>query len=405
MATRGDCAVKAYRGDQVAGAEPHGDTSQIVAATAESDARWRPRSVTIAHDYLNQRGGAERVVVQLAAIWAETSIVTSLYRPSSSHDEFRQLDVQKSFLDRLPLDRGFRLLAPFYPLAFRSLGTLSEDLVISSSTGWAHGVRTTPDSLHLVYCHAPARWLYATKEYLPRRRSRVASAPLLAALRRWDQGAARRADRYIATNENVRRRVRDVYGIEADVVHPPVDIERFTPRPRGERLLVVSRLLPYKRIDLAIAAATKLGLGLDVVGDGPLLGQLRAIAGPSVRFHGRVDDRAVTELLEGCRGVCVPAAEDFGIVPIEAMAAGKPVVAFAAGGALESLEAGVTAVFFDQPTVESLIAAIRKLDEIETEPAMLARSAQRFSVEAFQRNMLAAVQRAHELRLSTAGDG
>ena len=355
--------------------------------------------MAIVHDYLNQRGGAERVVVAMAAIWPQAPVYTSLYRRDSAHQDFERLEVRTSMLDRLPVDRRFRALAPLYPLAFSSFGTLSQELVISSSSGWAHAVRTSPESLHVVYCHTPARWLYATDDYIGERRWRPLVAPALAPFRRWDRNAARRADAYVVNSELVRARVRAAYGIEAEVVHPPVDIGRFTPRPRGERLLVVTRLLPYKRVDLAVEAATELGVGLDVVGDGPELERLRSIAGSNVTFHGRVgDDSTVTELLETCKAVCVPGAEDFGIVAVEALAAGKPVVAFARGGALETLEDGVSAAFFEQPEVEAVAGAIRRVEAIDTSPERLAALAERFSGQAFAINLLEAVQRAHARR-------
>jgi glycosyltransferase involved in cell wall biosynthesis len=196
---------------------------------------------------------------------------------------------------------------------------------------------------------------------------------------------------YIANAENVRDRIRATYGIDAEVVHPPVDTERFTPRPRGDRLLVVSRLLPYKRIDLVVQAATWLGVGLDVVGVGPELERLREMAGPAVTFHGRLPDPEVTELMETCNALCFPGREDFGITPVEAMAAGKPVVAFAAGGALETLEDGVTAAHFQTQTVADVVRAIRRVQSLGTTPATLARHAHRFSTAAFQDRMAAVV--------------
>ena len=364
---------------------------------------WQPRSVAIVHDYLNQRGGAERVVVAMAGIWPAAPIYTSLYRSGSTHGDFAGREIRTSPLDRLPVDRRFRLLAPLYPLAFRSLGTLSQELVVISSSGWAHGVRTAPESLHVVYCHTPARWLYATGDYLGRRRLGGLARLPLAPFRRWDRTAARRADAYIANARLVRDRIRVAYGIDAEIVHPPVDVARFSPRPRGERLLVISRLLPYKRVDLAVDAATRLGLGLDVVGDGPELDRLRARAGSGVEFHGRVDDRAATELIESCRAVCIPGAEDFGIVPVEALAAGKPVVAFAQGGALETLEDGVSAAFFATPDVDAMIAAIAVCDRLEAPPERLAQIAQRFSPAAFAANLTAAIGRAHARRIGSAG--
>jgi len=350
--------------------------------------------VAIVHDYLNQRGGAERVVLELARIWPQAPIYTSLYRPGSTFPEFGERDIRRSPLDRLPIDGRFRVLAPLYPAAFRSFGALDHDLVISNSTGWAHGVRTAPHSMHVVYCHAPARWLYNGADYLPARAARVALAPMTAALRRWDRRAARRADLYLANSENVRRRIREAYGIEAEVVHPPVETERFVPRPRGERLLVVSRLLPYKRVDLAVEAASRLGLALDVVGSGPSLAKLREIAGPSVTFHGVANDREIVEMMESCRALVLAGNEDFGIVAVEAQAAGKPVVAFAAGGALETVEEGVTGVFFHEHSAEAVIDALSRAGALSTAPQDIAAHAQRFSRAAFRDRLVGVIERA-----------
>lgn len=357
-------------------------------------------SIAIVHDYLNQRGGAERVALELTRIWPGALLYTSLYRPESAFPEFRNLAINTTFIDRLPVDRQFRVLAPLLPLAFRSIGVLEHDVVISSSSGWAHGVRTTERTTHVVYCYAPARWLYSEVGYFEGRTRRLVRSPLVAALKRWDYRAASRATSYIAIAANVRDRVRAAYGIEADVVYPPVDTSRFTPSPRGERLLCIARLLPYKRIDLMVEAATRLGIGLDVVGDGPEREALSAIAGPTVVFHGTLPDPAVSELLQCCSAVCMPGVEDFGIVPMEGNAAGKPALAFAAGGALETIEDGVNGVFFTEPTVDSVIGALARLDRLSTSPQELASSAQRFSVARFRESFVAAVERAADLHRS-----
>lgn len=346
-----------------------------------------PASVAIVHDYLNQRGGAERVVLEMAKIWPSAPIYTSLFRPDSTFPEFREHDVRTSPLDRLPVDEAFRRLFPLYPAAFRALGTLAQDVVISSSSGWAHGVRTRPDALHAVYCYTPARWLYG-QEHLGLGRSRRAVAPILGAMRRWDRAAARRANLYIAISDAVRARIRSRYGIDAPTVYPPVDVGRFRPSERGERLLVVSRLLPYKRVDLVVDAVTRAGIGLDVVGTGPALGDLRRRSGPSVRFHGRLADADVTALMEGCRALCLPGAEDFGMTPVEANAAGKPVIAFAAGGALETVQESVTGCFFASQRPDAVLDAIRRCDRIDTPPAVIARAARRFSSEVFRERLL-----------------
>ena len=353
-------------------------------------------SVAIVHDYLNQHGGAERVVLALAGLWPNAPIYTSLYRADSTFPAFGAADVHTSPLHWLPVDRGFRNLFPLYPAAFRALGPLEYDVVISSSSGWAHSVRTAPRTFHVVYCHAPARWLYG-RHHLTDARP-LALRPLMGPLRSWDRTAARRADLYIANSREVRARIRRQYGIDPAVVYPPVDLERFSPSERGERLLVVSRLLPYKRVDAIVKAATHAGLGLDVVGVGPALEDLRRQAGPTVEFHGHATDEHVAELIEGCRALCVPGREDFGITSVEANAAGKPVIALAAGGALETVEDGVNGVFFGSHHLEEVLDAIRRCDGLETHPEAIAASARRFSRASFEVGLLTAIEEGLETR-------
>ena len=240
--------------------------------------------------------------------------------------------------------------------------------------------------MHLVYCYTPARWLYRD-DYLNSggrsARRQALLAPFGRGLRQFDARAARRADAYVAISEGIRGRVRSAYGLDSSVVYPPVHIERLRPSPRGERLLVVSRLLPYKRVDLVVAAARQLGLGLDVVGDGPLLGELRRLAGPGTTFHGAAPEETVTQLLETCSAVCVAGEEDFGIVAVEAQAAGKPVVAFGRGGARETVANGVTGVLFDEQTVPCVARAVAACAELDTPPEVVAAGAARFSAAAF----------------------
>src|SRR4051812_14705788 len=273
--------------------------------------------VAIVHDYLNQRGGAERAVLEMARVFPGAPVYTTLYRPDSTFPEFRNLDIRTSPLDRLPIDAGFRSLFPLYPAAIRSLTPSDVEVVISSSSGWAHAVRVANHVTHVVYCHTPAHWLYTPQAYFANPVQRAFSAPLRAALRRWDRRAARRPDVYLANSDYVARRIRAVYGIEAEVVYPPVGTDSLEPMPRGDRLLVISRLRDYKRVDLVVDAAAEACIGLDVVGTGPSLEALRSRAGPTVAFHGQVEEPVLRELLAGCRAVCFPSSEDFGIVPVE----------------------------------------------------------------------------------------
>jgi glycosyltransferase involved in cell wall biosynthesis len=359
--------------------DDHGSAHSLSAASDLGE-------VAIVHDYLNQRGGAERVVLEMAKMWPQAPIYTSLYRPDSTFAEFAKHDIRTSVLNRLPVDGTFRSLFPLYPAAMRSLGTIDADVVLSSSSGWAHGVRTSERAFHAVYCHTPARWLWGG-EYGPGLHKRRILRPLMEAVRSWDCRAARRPDLYVANSFEVSGRIRRIYQRDAPVVYPPVNVKRFVPRDRGERLLVVSRLMAYKRIDLAVDAATRLGIGLDVVGSGSALEDLRRRAGPQVKFHGQLDDASVVQLFETCSAFCFPGREDFGIAPVEAQAAGKPVIAFGGGGALETVDDGVSGILFTRQDVDSMVDAIRRCDELQTRPEHLGALANRFSPGAFRRRL------------------
>ncbi len=342
--------------------------------------------VALVHDYLNQVGGAERVVLEMARLWPRAPVYTSLYRPRSTFAEFSDREIRASFLNRAPVDRTFRSLFPLYPAAFRSLGTVDADLVISSSSGWAHAVRTTERAFHAVYCHTPARWLWSDYRGAPVGRRLL--RPVAGLARRWDARAARGPDLYIANSREIQRKIWEVYGIDAQIVYPPVAVERFRPTPRGDRLLVVSRLVGSKRLDLLVNAATRLGIGLDLVGDGPARPELEARAGASVRFHGRLSDEEVTEMFENCRAYCMPGMEDFGISLVEAQAAGKPVIAFGGGGALETVIDGLTGVLFERHQVADVIDAINRSEELDTLPEVIAAHAEKYSTRSFNHNLM-----------------
>jgi glycosyltransferase involved in cell wall biosynthesis len=350
--------------------------------------------VAIVHDYLNQRGGAEKVVLELSDMWPEAPIYTSLYRPDSTFEEFRGREIRTSFLDRLPVDRGFRNLFPLYPAAFWSFGEIDADVVIASSSGWAHMARASKRAAHVVYCYTPARWLYRD-DYLGSRgrqaRKQALIAPFRTRIRALDARAAQRADRYVAISRGVRERVRAAYGLDPSVVYPPVNTDRLRPSARGERLLVISRLLPYKRVDLVVAAARELGRGLDVVGDGPLINDLRVAAGPDTIFHGAASDATINGLLESCSAVCVAGEEDFGIVAVEAQAAGKPVVAYGRGGACETVLDGVTGVLFKRQVLGDVVAAITACEELDTAPEEIAQWAAQFSRAGFREGIVRAI--------------
>lgn len=368
----------------------------------------KPMRVAIVHDFLNQRGGAERVVAVLSRIWPEAPIFTSIYDPAKTFSEFQKRDVRTTFLQKLPHgDAAFRALLPLYPAAFRSMDLSGFDLVISSTTHWGHRV-DAKGAHHVVYCHNPPRWLYQTDEYLAEAVlpgwTRPLVAPALSWLRRGDLAAARRPHKYICNSRVVAGRIRSIYGREAEVIPPPIETDRLAAAferrsedpPGGEHYLVVSRLLPYKRVDLAVEVCTARDVPLVVVGDGPASAELKRTAGPKVRFAGRVPDDEFLDLFARARGLIHCAYEDFGMVLLEANAAGIPVVAFGNGGALETVIPGETGILFPEQRGESLMRALDQFEKIEWYPATLRQHSMKYDERVFRSDLTRAVQRSLE---------
>jgi glycosyltransferase involved in cell wall biosynthesis len=349
--------------------------------------------VAFVHDYLTQLGGAERVLVQLHALYPDAPIYTSVYDRAAMGHEFERYDVRTSWLQRIPgAPRRFRALLPLYPNAFEALDLRGFDLVISSTTSFAKGVRVPPGALHVSYVNTPTRFLWYPQEYafeIVPALARPALRAALPGLRRWDYSAAQRPHRIIANSHNVAARIMACYHRESDVVPCPVDVDKFAPSDDGvdDYYLVVARLLPYKRVALAIEACNALDAPLVVVGSGPDEGRLRALAGPSVRFAGTIDDAQRRTLLAHARAVIVPGVEDFGLVALEAAASGRPVIAFAGGGSLETVVEGETGVFFREPTSDALAAVLRAFVPEAFWRARLVEHAARFSPERFRDRM------------------
>jgi glycosyltransferase involved in cell wall biosynthesis len=346
--------------------------------------------VAIVHDYLNQAGGAERVVAVLHRMFPDAPIFTTLFDPRAVGMPLAKADVRVSWMRRLPdWRRNFRRYMPLYPFAVRSFDLRGYDVVITSSSAFAKGVRVPPQAFHLCYCYTPMRWAWSFDRYVDRSAlgpsARMAARLTLPALRRWDTATARKVDRFVAISTDVAQRIRATYGRGSDIVFPPVDVARFRhDQPIGDYFLVVSRLNAYKRIDLAVRACTALGLPLVVVGAGPEREMLQGVAGPTVRFTGRLTDREVTSQFERCRAFILPGEEDFGLTPLEANAAGRPVVAFARGGTLDTVRDGETGVLFHEASVESLEEALRAVQARSWDPASLRAHAESFSEHVFE---------------------
>ena len=307
-------------------------------------------------------------------------------------------DVRVSWMQRLPAwRRHFKAYLPVYPFAVRSFDLTGYDLVISSSSAWAKGVRIPKGTVHVCYCYTPMRWAWSFDAYVSRSAlswlSRAAASLLMRPLRAWDVSSSRRVDQFIAISNEVAARIRNTYGRDCEIVFPPVDVERFHPSETPEDFfLVVSRLNSYKRIDLAVRACSERGWPLVVVGDGPERRALAAIAGPTVRFLGRLTDAEVAGLFARCRALILPGAEDFGLTPLEANAAGRPVVAFAGGGALDTVRDGHTGVLFHEPTAQALGAALAVAADAIWDAELLRAHAEAFSEAAFATRFRAVIE-------------
>jgi len=355
--------------------------------------------VALVHDFLLDVRGGERVFLELCDMWPEADIFTAVYDEAGTERRFAGRKVQTSFLQRLhPSARTFRALLPLYPAAIESFDLSAYELVISSSSAWAHAVLCGEESVHISYCHNPFRYAWNDRgPTLAARRNpavRMALSALLRRWRQWDWIAAQRTDRYIANSRTTQARIRAYYGRDARVVHPPVDSTRFVPGPIADYYVLVSELMPHKQIDVAVEAFTKLGRPLVIVGDGPNSRRLQRRAGRTVHFAGRQSDAAVAELLRGARALIVTAVEEFGIAAVESQAAGRPVIARRGGGALETVVDGVTGTFFAGGP-NQLAEAVLRFDDAAVDPAACLRNAERFNSANFRRGIHAEVELAY----------
>ncbi|QEC49577.1 glycosyltransferase family 4 protein [Baekduia soli] len=352
--------------------------------------------VALVHDFLLDLRGGERVFLALCEMFPEADLFTAVYDPVGTEGRFAHRRVHTSFLQRLRPDAtSFRRYLPLYPYAMEALDLSGYDLVLSSSSAWAHGVLPSENAVHVCYCHNPFRYAWNAREATLRGRGPIARAALGAVLsrwRQWDWIAAQRVDRYVANSETTRRRIARYFTREADVVHPPVEIERFAPGVPGEHYVVLSELMPHKRIELAVRAFGQLRRPLVIIGDGPDARRLQRLAGPTVRFTGRVSDAEVARLLATSRALVVTATEEFGIAAVEAQAAGRPVIALDEGGVTESVVEGRTGVFYESATPEALAEAVAAFDPLSVDPADCVANAQRFSADAFRAGILANVE-------------
>ena len=366
--------------------------------------------IALAHDWLNQMGGAENVLEQMTAMFPAAPIFTTIYGPDLMPAAYRQWDIRPTWLNRAPaIHRHHQPYLPLYPYAVKSMDFRGYDIILSNKSGFIHGLNRTAQQLHICYCLAPTRYVwdyggYAKREGFGRWLGRLIN-PVIKHLQRWDfavaqapcparggQGEARPGvDHFIAISREIQTRIKTYYQRDAVIIYPPVNTNRFRPLARGEKTgdyyLIVSRLIPYKRIDLAVQAMNRLKRRLVIVGTGRDRARLETMAGPTIEFKGRLSGDDVVTLMANCRAFLFPGFEDFGIAPVEAQAAGRPVVAYAKGGALDTVIEGKTGLFFFEQTVEALMAGIEQFEAMDFESAVIRANAERFSEVRFRQEL------------------
>ena len=346
--------------------------------------------VALVHDALVDTGGAERVVLILARMFPNAPLYTTCYKPDWTFDQFRTLDVRTSFVQPLVVNRiVHKILFPLYPMAFEQFDLSGYDLVLSSSAHWAKGVITPPETCHVCYCNSPSRVAWRYHKYVEQQGFGAVARAILPwfvhRFRQWDVVSASRVDAFVAGSQNAANRIAKYYRRESSVMRSPIDVHQFAPNPAGgDYFLVVSRLAAYKRVDVAVEAFRRLGLPLKIAGRGPMFDALRRGAPSNVECLGRVSDTALKQLYARCRALVVCAEEDYGLTPLEVNASGRPVIAYGAGGALETVVDGRTGLLFAEQTAESLIEAVRRLENISFDPAVMRAHAEQFDATIFQ---------------------
>lgn len=349
-------------------------------------ASWKTMRVVLCHDWLTGMRGGERVLEILCEGFPDAPIFTLIHNADAISSTINRHPIRTSWLQSVPsINKYYRYFLPFFPSAIEQFKVPPATLVISTSHCVAKGLRS--NAPQLCYCFTPMRyaWLFHDEYLSGNPLKKQLARPLLAWLRRWDRYASQRVTRFVAISHHIEGRINRFYQREADVLHPPVDLERWTPdyQPAGDFDLIASALVPYKKIDMAVTAYNRTGRKLIIVGTGTEFESLKAMAGANIELLGRQTDEELLALYRRCRMFIFPGEEDFGIAPLEAQACGRPVVAFGRGGALETVQAGISGVFFDRQTPEALIAAVEDCAGKFWDPKLIRAHAETFSIQTF----------------------
>lgn len=349
--------------------------------------------VALVHDYLSQDGGAERVLLALSEIWPEAPIYVLFY-DKKKMEQFEKKEIHESFLKFLPFGRTkYQWYLPLMPLATERHNLHDYDLIISSTSAFAKGIITRPDALHISYCHTPTRYLWTdTHKYISdlkyNKLIKAGLPRLIHKLRLWDKMSTDRVDHFIANSQTVQRRINKYYRRDSDIVYPPIDTEKFyISETQGNYFITGGRLVPYKRFDLVVHVFNRLGWKLKIFGDGPELNRLKKRAKSNIEFLGRIDENKKAKLLSEAKAFIHPQLEDFGITPIESMACGRPVIAYGAGGATETVIPGKTGVLFYCQTWESLFDTVLNFDELAWNPVEIRNWSKRYDSKVFKKSI------------------
>ena len=348
--------------------------------------------IAFVHEYLNQFGGAERTLATLVSMFPEAPIYTLLYDEKATRGVFRSRKVQTSFLQKFPMAISHHEWYPaLMPLAIEQFDFSQFDVVVSISASFAKGVITKPQTRHICYCLTPPRFLWDNSQKFGKDFGfpffiRFASQPLISYLRNWDNTASDRPDEFWRISNFVGNRIDKYYRRPSVQIYPPVDTSLFTlaTEPPKDYFLMAGRLVSYKKFDVAIKAFNELGLPLKIIGVGPEVSNLKKVANKNIEFLGHVSDESLSQYYRGARALVFPQEEDFGIVPLESMSSGRPVIAYSGGGAKETVIDGETGIFFDSQTPQSIIDAVKKFGSLKFDPNLCRHQAEKFSVEKFK---------------------